>query len=316
MQRRNFVKSTFGAAGLGLAGAAVTGEALAGNRPEPVVPLAKNNFKLRYAPHFGMFENSAGKDPIDQLKFMADMGFTAIEDNGMMGRDPALQSKIGEEMTRLGMAMGVFVIDKGGNGQNTLAAGKPEYIEIFLNGCRKAVETAKRCNAKFATVVPGDFERNMPIGIQTGNVIDALRRGADILAPAGLAMVLEPLSDTPNLFLRTSDQTYEICRAVNSPSCKILFDIYHMQKNEGHIIPHINWAWDEIGYFQIGDNPGRNEPTTGEINYKNIFKHIYEKQKAAGRDYILGMEHGKSQKGKEGEMALIKAYQESDSFAV
>ena len=316
MQRRNFVKSTFGVAGLGLAGAAVSNEALAGNRQEPAGPLAKNNFKLKYAPHFGMFENSAGKDPIDQLKFMADMGFTAMEDNGMMGRDPALQSKIGEEMTRLGMTMGVFVIDKGGNGQNTLAAGKPEYIDIFLNGCRKAVETAKRCNAKFATVVPGDFDRNMPIGIQTGNVIDALRRGADILAPAGLAMVLEPLSDTPNLFLRTSDQTYEICRAVNSPSCKILFDIYHMQKNEGHIIPHINWAWDEIGYFQIGDNPGRNEPTTGEINYKNIFKHIYEKQKAAGREYILGMEHGKSQKGKEGEMALIKAYQESDSFAV
>jgi hydroxypyruvate isomerase len=316
MQRRNFVKSTFGAAGLGLAGAVVSGEVLAGNQHEPAAPLAKNNFKLKYAPHFGMFENSAGKDPIDQLKFMADMGFTAMEDNGMMGRDPALQSKIGEEMARLGMAMGVFVIDKGGNGQNTLAAGKPEYVEIFLNGCRKAVETAKRCNAKYATVVPGDFDRNMPIGIQTGNVIDALRRGADILAPAGLAMVLEPLSDTPNLFLRTSDQTYEICRAVNSPSCKILFDIYHMQKNEGHIIPHINWAWDEIGYFQIGDNPGRNEPTTGEINYKNIFKHIYEKQKAAGREYILGMEHGKSQKGKEGEMALIKAYQESDSFTV
>ncbi len=316
MQRRNFVKSTFGAAGLGLAGAAVSGEALAGNRHERVVALAKNNFKLKYAPHFGMFENSAGKDPIDQLKFMADMGFTAMEDNGMMGRDPALQSKIGEEMARLGMTMGVFVIDKGGNGQNTLAAGKPEFVEIFLNGCRKAVETAKRCNAKFATVVPGDFDRSMPIGIQTGHVIDALRRGADILAPAGLAMVLEPLSDTPNLFLRTSDQTYEICRAVNSPSCKVLFDIYHMQKNEGHIIPHINWAWDEIGYFQIGDNPGRNEPTTGEINYKNIFKHIYEKQKAAGREYILGMEHGKSQKGKEGEMALIKAYQESDSFAV
>ncbi|WP_018617841.1 hydroxypyruvate isomerase family protein [Spirosoma luteum] len=316
MQRRNFVKSTFGAAGLGLAGAAVSGEVLAGNQYHTAVPLAKNNFKLKYAPHFGMFENSAGKDPIDQLKFMADAGFTALEDNGMMGRDPAQQSKIGEEMARLGMTMGVFVIDKGGNGQNTLAAGKPEYVDIFLAGCRKAVETAKRCNAKFATVVPGDFDRSLPIGIQTGNVIDALRRGADILAPAGLAMVLEPLSDTPNLFLRTSDQTYEICRAVNSPSCKVLFDIYHMQKNEGHIIPHINWAWDEIGYFQIGDNPGRNEPTTGEINYKNIFKHIYEKQKAAGREYILGMEHGKSQKGKEGEIALIKAYQESDSFAV
>lgn len=313
MQRRNFVKSTLGAAGLGLTAAA---ESVADNWHSQPAFLAKNNFKLKYAPHFGMFENSAGKDPIDQLKFMADMGFTALEDNGMMGRDVALQEKIAKEMTRLGMTMGVFVLDKGGNGQNTLAAGKPEYIEIFLNGCRKAVETAKRVNAKFTTVVPGDFERNLPIGIQTGHVIDALRRGADILAPAGLTMVLEPLSDTPNLFLRTSDQTYEICRAVNSPACKILFDIYHMQKNEGHIIPHINWCWSEIGYFQMGDNPGRKEPTTGEINYKNIFKHIYQKQKAENKEFIFGMEHGNSQPGKDGEMAVIKAYVESDSFTV
>ncbi len=313
MQRRNFVKSTLGAAGLGLTAAA---ESVADNWHSQPAFLAKNNFKLKYAPHFGMFENNAGKDLIDQLKFMADMGFTALEDNGMMGRDAATQEKIAKEMTRLGMTMGVFVLDKGGNGQNTLAAGKPEYIEIFLNGCRKAVETAKRVNAKFTTVVPGDFERNLPIGIQTGHVIDALRRGADILAPAGLTMVLEPLSDTPNLFLRTSDQTYEICRAVNSPACKILFDIYHMQKNEGHIIPHINWCWSEIGYFQMGDNPGRKEPTTGEINYKNIFKHIYQKQKAENKEFIFGMEHGNSQPGKEGEMAVIKAYVESDSFTV
>jgi hydroxypyruvate isomerase len=277
---------------------------------------AKNTFKLKYAPHFGMFENSAGKDLIDQLKYMADLGFTALEDNGMMGRDPATQEKIGKEMQRLGMSMGVFVLDKGGNSQNTMAANKPEHVEIFLNGCRKAVETAKRCNAKFTTVVPGDFDRSLPIGVQTGNVIDALRRGVEILEPAGLTMVLEPLSDTPNLFLRTSDQTYEICRAVNSSSCKILFDIYHMQKNEGHIIPHIDWTWKEIGYFQMGDNPGRNEPTTGEINYKNIFKHIYQKAKADNKDFIFGMEHGKSKPGKEGEEALVKAYVEVDSFTV
>ncbi len=311
-QRRDFLKTALATTGATLAG--VTAVQAANPVSAGAMTAGKNKFKLDYAPHIGMFENSAGKDPIDQLKFMADQGFTAFEDNGMMGREPALQEKMGAEMARLSIKMGVFVVDKGGNGQNTLAAGKKEYIDIFLNGCKRAVETAKRCNAKFMTVVPGDFERNLPIGIQTGNVIDALRRGADILAPAGLVMVLEALSDTPNLFLRTSDQTYEICRAVNSPACKSLFDIYHMQKNEGHIIPHIDWAWDEIGYFQIGDNPGRNEPTTGEINYKNIFKHVYEKGKATNRSFIFGMEHGKSQTGAAGEMALIKAYLDSDSF--
>ncbi len=306
MRRRNFVKSSLAFAGA----AALATDSFAGSAP------AKYNYHLKYAPHFGMFKNSAGDDVVDQLKFMADQGFTALEDNGMMKRPVAEQERIAKEMSRLGMEMGVFVIDKGGNGANTLAAGKQEYIDIFLEGCRKAVETAKRVNAKWATVVPGDFERNLPIGIQTGHVIDALRRGSEILETSGLVMVLEPLSDTPNLFLRSSDQTYEICRGVDSPSCKILFDIYHMQKNEGHIIPHIDWSWPEIGYFQIGDNPGRKEPTTGEINYKNIFKHIYDRSKKEGKSFIMGMEHGNSQPGKAGEMALIKAYQESDAFAI
>ncbi|TLU98917.1 hydroxypyruvate isomerase family protein [Dyadobacter luticola] len=308
MLRRNFVKST-----LGIAGAAVAaGDAFAAQS----APFAKNQFKLKYAPHFGMFQNKAGKDNIDQLKFMADNGFMALEDNGMMGRPVDEQEKIAKEMTRLGIQMGVFVVDKGGNGANTLAAGKPEYVDIFLNGCKKAVETAKRVNAKWMTVVPGNFERNIPIGVQTGNVIDALRRGAEILEPHGLVMVLEPLSDSPDLFLRTSEQTYEICRAVNSKSCKILYDIYHMQKNEGRLIYNIEKTWSEIDYFQIGDEPGRKEPTTGEINYKNVFKYIYERSKKENRNFIMGMEHGNSKSGAEGEDALIKAYVESDSFTV
>ena len=86
--------------------------------------------------------------------------------------------------------------------------------------------------------------------------------------------------------------------------------MYHMQRNEGDIINNINKSWDEIAYFQIGDNPGRNEPTTGEMNYKNIFKHIYNK----GYKGVMGMEHGNVKPGKEGELALIEAYRGSDSF--
>ncbi len=238
------------------------------------------------------------------------MGFRATEDNGMAGRPADQQQKIGDALAKLGMTMGVFVLNKGGNGENTLAAGKKEYIDIFLKGCNQAVEVARRVNAKWTTVVPGDFERHLPMGIQATNIVEALRRGAEILEPHGLIMVLEPLSDTPDLFLRHSDQTYEMCKAVKSPSCKILFDMFHMQRNEGNMINNIDTCWDEIAYFQIGDNPGRNEPTTGEVNYKNIFKHIHSK----GYKGVLGMEHGNSVKGKEGEAVLIKAYRDSDAF--
>lgn len=270
----------------------------------------KDSFQLHYAPHFGMFKHSAGEDLIDQINFMADHGFTAMEDNGMMKRDVTTQTKIGEAMAKRDMKMGVFVVDKGGNLANTLADGNPEHIDIFLDGCKRAVEVAKRVNAKYMTVVPGAFQRRLPLGIQHANVIEALRRGAEIFEPHGLVMVLEALSDSPDLFLQNSDQSFMICKAVNSPACKILFDMYHMQKMEGNLIRNIDLTWEEIGYFQIGDNPGRKEPTTGEINYKNIFKHIHRRS----TDFILGMEHGNSIKGKEGEEKLIEAYHACDSF--
>ncbi len=307
MKRRNFLKNTV-AGSIALTGMG----SIMGAAASETVPSKAEKFKLNYAPHFGMFRNSAGEDLIDQLKFMADQGFTALEDNGLMGRDVATQTRIGEALVKLGMTMGVFVIDKGGNMANTFAAGKKEHLDIFLDGCRRAVDVAKRVNAKWMTVVPGAFERRLPIGIQDANVIEVLRRGAEIFEPHGLVMVLEPLSDSPDLYLQTSDQTFMICKAVNSPACKILYDIYHMQKTEGNLVPNINHTWDEIAYFQVGDNPGRKEPTTGEINYKNVFKHIYDR----GYRGIVGMEHGNSMPGAEGELALVRAYREVDSFEV
>jgi hydroxypyruvate isomerase len=136
---------------------------------------------------------------------------------------------------------------------------------------------------------------------------------AEVCEPAGLVMVLEPLNwwaNHPGLFLTKIPQAYLICKAVDSPSCKILDDLYHQQISEGNLIPNMDKAWDEIPYFQIGDNPGRKEPGTGEINYRNVFKHIHDK----GFTGILGMEHGNSIPGEAGEWAVIKAYQEADDF--
>jgi hydroxypyruvate isomerase len=305
MKRRKFIQNSL------LAGISTVGTATSIASPllSERTPYS-TSFNLNYAPHFGMFESSAGKDLLDQLTFMSDNGFKALEDNGLMKRTPQVQEKIGNQLNKLGMRMGVFVVDKGGNSANSLTAGKPEFAEIFVNACKEAVNVSKRVNAKWMTVVPGNFERKLPLDVQTGHVIEALRRGAEVLEPHGLVMVLEPLSDTPDLYLRNSDQTYMICKAVNSPSCKILYDIYHMQKNEGNLITNMDLTWDEIAYIQIGDSPGRKEPTTGEINYVNIFKHIYRK----GYRGILGMEHGNSMVGKEGEQAVIDAYRICDSF--
>lgn len=304
MERRGFLKRS------SMAGAALIPGLAAFSAYQPTKEAGKT-FNLNYGFHDGMFAAHAGKDFIEQIKWAHDQGFRSIEDNGMMNRTPEMQAKIGDTLAKLGMQMGVFVITTDSwHWKMSLATGKQEFKDLIIRDCNTAVEVAKRCNAKHMTVVPGNFDRSLPMDIQTANVIEALRGGAGVLEKHGLVMVLEPLSDNPDLFLRYSTQTYMICKAVNSPSCKILFDMYHMQRNEGNIIANINRTWEEIGYFQIGDNPGRKEPTTGEMNYKNIFKHIYNK----GYRGVMGMEHGNSKPGTEGELALIKAYRESDAF--
>lgn len=275
--------------------------------------IAENPFKLNYAPHFGMFKHNAGENLLDQLQFMHDQGFRSLEDNGMKGRSIDVQTKIAKKMNKLNMDMGVFVGHKIYWREPNLTSGEKSLQDEFVKNIKESVEVAKRVNATWMTVVPGHVDLKKEMAYQTVNVVEALRRACEVLEPHGLVMVLEPLnwwSNHAGQFLTEIPQTYEICRAVNSSSCKILFDIYHQQISEGNLIPNIDKSWKEISYFQIGDNPGRKEPTTGEINYNNVFEHIYNK----GYKGILGMEHGNSQKGKSGELEVIKAYRKVDNF--
>jgi hydroxypyruvate isomerase len=254
---------------------------------------------------------SKAKDPIDNLKFMADQGFRAMFDNGFMGRPADEVDKIRKEMDRLEMDLGPFVL-KGIGGKSFVTKDK-DIREKIIKNVEQGVEFAKRARAKWALLVPGAYDNKLEWDYQTANVIDNLRFCAEICEKSGLIIVLEPLNawtNHPGLFLTKIPQAYMICRAVNSPSVKIVNDIYHQQITEGNLIPNIDMAWSEIASFHIGDNPGRKEPTTGEINYKNIFKHLHKK----GYDGVLCMEHGRSISGKEGEMAVIEACRACDDF--
>ena len=304
MNRRRALQLTGATLGL----SAVPLAASAGNFSPAAPP-----FGLAFAPHDGMFRASAGEDVLDQIRYAADQGFTAWEDNGMPNREPELQEQIGKLLMDKGMEMGVFVANRVNWSEPTLTNGAGEHREAFLEDMRGAVEVAKRCNAKWMTVVPGFVQLKLEPFYQMANVVETLKQGAAILEPHGLVMVLEPLNyrDHPGLFLTKAAQAYAVCRAVGSPSCKILFDIYHQQIQEGNLIPNIDAAWEEIAYFQIGDNPGRKEPTTGEINYARVLEHIHSK----GYTGIYGMEHGNSQEGEVGERAVIAAYRKVDVTA-
>ena len=305
MLRRQFLTSTLLAGtGLALAGPRIWADAL----PQPA-----RKFRLNYAPHFGMFREHSGADLVAQLEFMAAEGFTALEDNGMRGRTVADQELIGKTLARLNMKMGVFVAHTINWTEPTLTLGAGTHRDTFLKEVTESIDIAKRVGAKWMTVVPGHVDKRPHFDYQTAKVVETLRMAAKLLEPHGLVMVLEPLNtlrNHPGMFLTSSPQAYLVCKAVNSPSCKILFDIYHQQITEGNLIPNIDTAWDEIAYVQVGDNPGRNEPGTGEINYRNVFKHIHGK----GFTGVVGMEHGNATRGRDGERAVINAYVAADAW--
>ena len=300
MIRRNFLAATL-AAGASLLAPSARGQS---NAPK---------FKLKYGPHPGMFRHSAGEDVLDQISFSADQGFTGWEDNRVMLQSPGMQKKIGDTLQKRGMTMGVFVSFGEFSSSDFVTRTDKEYQDELRAKMRLAVETQKRVGARWTTVVPNAVNQKLDMGFQTANCITNLKVMAEVCEPTGLVMVLEPLNwytNHPGLFLRGVPQAYAICKGVNSPSCKILDDIYHQKIDIGNLIPNMEMAWDEIAYIQVGDNPGRKEPTTGEINYKKIFQWLYQR----GYDGVVGMEHGNSKPGKAGEQAVIAAYREVDSF--
>ena len=261
-----------------------------------------------------MFAASAGGDLVDQLKFAADQGFTAWEDNEAATRSVADQNAMARALQQRGMTMGVFVasMPRWGDFRPQLGGNDDGDRERFLADIRSSVDVAKRLNSKHMTIVPGFMDRKLPVEIQTARVIDVLRRAAEIYEPHGLVMVMEPLNtlvNHPGVFMSTVPQGYAVARAVDSPAIKILADLYHEQIQAGNLINTLGTCWDEIGYIQFGDNPGRNEPGSGEINYRNIVHWLRAKNFAG----VIGMEHGNSVEGRAGEERLIAAYRAIDA---
>ena len=177
MNRRNFTQSAL-MAGMGVSAAtsifAQTGA------------VAPHQFNLKYAPHLGMFKYSAGDDPIDQLNFMADQGFTAFEDNNMHIRPEAMQEKMAATMQKRNLAMGVFVAYKDFRNP-TLARGRADDRKEFLRQIEDAVPVAKRVKAKWVTVVPGTVDLKLAEDYQTANVIESLKYAAAIFEPHGIS---------------------------------------------------------------------------------------------------------------------------------
>ena len=279
--------------------------AFLGASPAPAAPFKYN---LRYAPRIGLVSDLSVER---QLEIYAEWGFQAFEYNGLPRHSNQEIEAFRKKMDQLKMSMGVFVVNSGG--WKASAMVDKQFHPQFLKDVERAVEIHGIIGNECATVTSGVAVPNLSFTEQTANCIEALKRAADIAGKSRMVLVLEPLNirvDHAGYFVVFSDHAHQIISAVNHPNVRILFDIYHQQISEGNVINHIRKYWDWIGYFQVGDVPGRREPETGEVNWKNVFKAIHEK----GYRGILGMEHGLSVSGMDGLKKCFEAYRRADNF--
>jgi hydroxypyruvate isomerase len=267
---------------------------------------------FRFAPHLGLFQpgpglfhHTAGLDPVDQISFIADQGFTAVQDNFLRLREHRVQERIGAALAQRGMTMGSFVA--------TLAFDRPTYgsddpsaVEFLRQSMRESLDAAKRVNSKWLTTIPGLQLTAVAIDRQRETAISNLRRCAEEAEKAGAVLLLEALNkiDRPGMLFSKIVEAGEIVRAVDSAACRLVFDVYHVQVESGDLIRNIDRCWTEIGYFQIGDNPGRFEPGTGEINFGRVLSHIHNR----GYRGLIDMEHKLKVDSAAGEMAMLEAY--------
>jgi hydroxypyruvate isomerase len=269
-------------------------------------------FSLKFAPHEGSFASRGGL--IEQIAYAADQGFAAWEDNEAVSRPVAQQEAMAKALRQRGMTMGVLVasMPKWSQFRPILGADDGAEREAMLSDLHAALEVAKRLDAKWLTVVTGFMDPKVPLDLQTARVIEMMRRAGDIAARANRVLVMEPLNtitNHPNIFMRTIPQGYMVAKGANSAGVKVLADLYHAQIQAGNLIPTLDSCWDEIAYIQFGDNPGRLEPGTGEINYKTIVQWL----RTRGYGGVIGMEHGNSLDGRAGEDRLIAAYRAIDA---
>ncbi len=174
----------------------------------------------------------------------------------------------------------------------------PKDNELYINGVKKSLETAKRLGAKHLFLMTDILKEDRtvlepPYQISDEDKIKSIRTVLNALKPfaeqAGVTLVIEPLNiyvDHKGYYLSHSKPAFDMVREINSKNIKALYDIYHMQIMEGNIIQTIKDNIDAIGYIHIADVPGRHQPGTGEINFKNIFKTLRE----IGYDGYVGFE--------------------------
>jgi len=228
---------------------------------------------LRLSITWGML----GRRPVTEaLALLARQGYDAYE--MFDWRDPKVLETFVSERQKYPLVCECLVGNKGVTAPGCSLVN-PREREEFLRQTSLAIDAAKKVGCPQLVTLTGNELGGVPRSEQMSNAVAALRAAAPMLEKNGITAIIEILNTYVNhagYFLYYVRDGAELIDRVGSPNVKLLFDIYHVQIMEGNLIENIRSNIDRIGHFHIGDVPGRHEPGTGEINYRNVFKAIYD----------------------------------------
>jgi hydroxypyruvate isomerase len=210
-----------------------------------------------------------GKPVESAIATVAEAGLPAMEFWGWWDRDlEALQAARAKHGLELSACCTQFI-----------SLVDPGLRNAYLEGLGASIEAARELGTKTLISQVGDFRVGVPRADQHQALLDGLKEAVPLLEQAGITLVIEPLNDLVDhagYYLVRSDEAFELVDEVASPNVKVVFDIYHQQISEGHLIDTITRNIDRIGHFHAAGNPGRHELTRGEIHYPAIFQAIHE----------------------------------------
>ncbi len=178
------------------------------------------------------------------------------------------------------------IVISGFNGDADYSLVDPTHKEKYLDYLKQSIAAAKKIGAKSVTIhsnalgdggIVVDHYDNLSDTVKLCSMYDTLLSCAKIAEEEEVNINLEALNITTDHvgnFLKYTQMAAEICRLIGSPRLKVLYDVYHMQINEGCICDTISNYVDQFGHIHVADAPGRHEPGTGEINYKTVIRHL------------------------------------------
>ncbi len=334
MQRREFIGRSLGLFAASIIAGRQTLMANVGQGkilPEKSAPLlsgVNSPFKMKFSPRaaMGIFKTSCPGGTLDRIKFYYDNGFTAVEGCCSQNSDKKLMDAIGAAVEKYGLEMGAQSamnekyapmmtanVVPAPKGKKPHLMGKAEIREYLKSELEKVFEMLRRIHGKTFIIGAGQNAEGLSEQEQYKNVLENIKFCADLCEKNGFTMLIEPLNlkSHPNIYFSTMQKGLEICKAVDNPHCKLMYDFFHEKMQTGSL-DSLDTAWDYIGAYHISDSPTREEPGTGDIDYPALLSKIWNK----GYRGFLGFEFKQSRQDKETDIKIMKTFREFDKLAV